>query len=82
MNATFTMVKRNVILCDNRLEIYHAGMIETQRQYDLVNIAVRSYLLNEGFLDEHPEINEVHIFDYIGKQVFREKLPENDRPVS
>lgn len=73
MNASFTMVKKSIILADNSLEIYHAGFINTMEEYDWVITTALRYLGNEGFLENHPLVDNIHVFDYKGTMIEREK---------
>lgn len=73
MNETFTIVKKTIILNEDSLQIYHAGIIETIEEYDLILTTVMAYLLNEGFLEDHLTIENFYIFNYVGKLIFREK---------
>jgi len=73
MNYAFTMLKKSVVLCEDVLQIYHTGFINTKEEYDKAEFAVTSYLFEEGFLEDRVEsIGHIHIFDFNNKQVFRE----------
>ena len=73
MNASLTIIKKSLILVDNSLEIYHAGIIETMEEYDWARTVALRYLRDEGFLEDHPMVDNIHVFDYKGKMIEREK---------
>lgn len=73
MNYAFTILNKSIILCEDVLQIYHAGFIKTKEDYDAAEFAVTNYLFSEGFLEDRVSaIGHIHIFDYDGQQVARE----------
>ncbi len=72
MNVALTIVKKNVVLRDNELEIHHSGFITTQTDFDIIVNTVMRYLDAEGFMENHCDVDQYHVFDYQNNQIFRE----------
>jgi hypothetical protein len=72
MNVVLTIVKKSVGLIDNELKIYYGGFITTQADFDIIVNTTMKYLDAEGFLEDHCEIDQYHVFDYLNNQIFRE----------
>jgi len=73
MNYAFDIYGKSIIIRENEMEIYVAGHVVTQNDYDLATFAVLNYLWLEGFLETRPTFVEtVYVFDGSGQQIFRE----------
>ena len=72
MNASFTILKRNIVICGTKIEIHYEGDIKTQSDYDCVIVSTTNYLSAEGFLDDHPILDNFMVFDNQNDQILRE----------
>ena len=72
MNGLFTILKRDVVICGTKIKIRYKGEIKTQSNYDCVVVSTMKYLTTEGFLDDHPILENFRVFDNQEYRILRE----------